>query len=100
MQASPLQSYVEVVKHFLKSNSHNEVFSEACEAILRFTRAASMMPPQYGKALLAKAIRVGDVYDEGTLNDTFMEGGDELIRSNLRGYYSNHPQAIHNDMEF
>lgn len=51
----------------------DEAITKACADILNFTQLANMTALQYCEALLAKAICVGDVYDDGTLNDTFIE---------------------------
>lgn len=45
---------------------------------------------QYGKALFGKAFSVGDAYDEGTLNNSFIEEVVESIGHSLRQYRATH----------
>lgn len=73
-------SYLEVVNHLLKRFANDESIADADAAILRLTHPAGMTPLLYGEALFAKVIRVGDVYEEGKLNDTF-NGGGELVHT-------------------
>lgn len=55
---------------------------------------------QYGEALFAKAIRVGDVFDKGTLNEKFIEEVHESIRLSLREYWATQPHADLIDLAF
>lgn len=43
-----------------------------------------MTPQQYGGDVIAMSCKVADVYNEGTLNDVFIEGVDPCIRHSLR----------------
>lgn len=52
-----------------------------------------MTPLQYGEALFAKNIYVGDGSKEDTLNNIFIERIDESIRYSLRGYWTAHPRT-------
>lgn len=76
LQAPRLSSYSEVVNHMLRRYANDETIEDADVAIHCFSQPAGMIPLQYGEALLGKANRVGDVYDEGILNGTFIEGLD------------------------
>lgn len=59
----------------------------------RILRRCSM-----AKLFFAKAIRFGDVYDEITLNGTFIRAVDELIRHSLREYRTTHKQKDLTDL--
>lgn len=91
LQAPSFRSYSEVVNHLPKRYAIDKAFAAADATILRFSQSAGMVSLQHGEALFAKAFRVGDVYDECILNDTFIEGGDSSIRYSLRYNLSTHP---------
>lgn len=61
LQIPRLQSYPGVIAHLRERYANDKAIAEADTAILRFTRPATTMPLQYGKALVANAICVGDV---------------------------------------
>lgn len=72
-----LRLYSEVMNLVLKVYADGQAIAEADTTILRHTQPPYMTPLQYGEDLSAKAICVGDVNDEGTLNERFIEGVDE-----------------------
>lgn len=88
----------ELVNHLLNRFAKSEIKIKADTAILRFAQPGEMTPLQCSKALFAKAISVGDVYDEGTENDPFIEEEDESIRYSLCQYLSTHPHTDFTDL--
>lgn len=46
----------------------------------------NIMPQQYTNGLDAISFKIADGYDEGTLNEVFIEGGNSGICHNLRDY--------------
>lgn len=85
-RAARLRSYSEVVNYTLKRYVNDEAIAKVDAAIPCFTKPTGVTRLQYRKALFARVIRVGDVYDEGNLKDAFIEGVDESIRYSLCHY--------------
>lgn len=83
-------SYPEGVHNSLRKNAHNEVIARANAALIRLKQPTNKTQLQCGDALFAKVIRVGDVYDEGKLNEKFIENVDESMRYTLRDWDSTH----------
>lgn len=100
LQAFSHRFYQELVSHLLKRYTYNEAIAEANAAIFRPTQSAIMTPLKNSKALLTIASHLKNVYDEDTLDDTFIERVDELIRHSLRGYWATHSQADLTDLAF
>lgn len=93
-------SYPIVVNHLLKSYARYEAITEENAATLFLTKFSTIMPLYYGEALFAKTMRVEDVYDDRTLNDTFINRADELIRHGLQGYWATHRHVELTNMAF
>lgn len=69
-------------------------------AILRQLQLANMKPPQLAVNLPVKSCSVTDVYDEGTLNQIFIERIYASICQNSRLYWAQYPQADLSDFVF
>lgn len=54
----------------------------------------------YADGLIAKSCKIGDVRDESTLKEVFIEDVDLSIRHSLRIYCATYPQASLTDTEF
>lgn len=93
-------SYPKVENHLLKWYTCEENINKADATISGLTQPTSMTPQQYDKAIFAKAIRVEEIYDEGTLNDTIIEGSDGLICHCLRVNWATQPHADLTDLAF
>lgn len=100
LQAAHLRSYPESVSLILNRYTHNEVIAEANAAIQRFMHPANITPLQYGKNLFAEAICMGNVYGEGNLNDSSIDGAGESVRYRLCKYRSTHLQTDCTSLSF
>lgn len=82
-----------MVNYLLKEYTTGHAFAEYEGTILRYMQPANMIPRQYVGSPIGKSGTVANVYDECTLNDVFIEGGDQSIRHSLQNYWVTDPQA-------
>lgn len=82
-----------MVNNLLKRYAKDKAIAEDDAGIFRFTQPAGMKPSRYGKALFAEAIFFGNVFDEGPLNDPFIEEMNKFIRNSLCHYSSTQPHT-------
>lgn len=61
-----------------------QVIVEFDIAILRYMQPDNTTPHQYVGDLVSKSCKVADVYDEGTLDDVFIEKMDSSFQHRLR----------------
>lgn len=95
-----IQVYFETVNHLHKRYTYDETIAKANAAILRFKHSTNMTPLQHCKVFFPEDNRVRNLNDEGTLNDTFIEGVDESICDSLCGNCVTHTNADLTDHGF
>lgn len=62
-------------------------------AILRYMQLANMTLQRYAEDLISKSCKVADLYDEGTLNDVFIERVDASIRNRSPSLLDSEPTS-------
>lgn len=69
-------------------------------AILRHMQPSSRPPLPYTGDLVTKSCKIAGVYDEGKLNENFIEGVEAVICHRLRQYSARNPRAELTDISF
>lgn len=79
------------MNYFLKKLVTDLVIAKFDAAILWYMQLANITSQEYADYLVAKSCKVADVYDEGKLNDVFIERVISSIGEILRNYQAQKP---------
>lgn len=88
-----LTSYSSAVNYLLQTYASDDVIAEAEADLRHFTQTRNITPQEYAVALTLKVLRCGPVYTEARMIGIYIEGLQESIRSTVRTYWGEHPQA-------
>lgn len=78
-----LRLFPEVVNHFLREHTTDQAIAKYDVSVLRLMQPANIILQKCPYDLTANFYKVVDVYDEGTLNDVFIDRDDQSIRHSL-----------------
>lgn len=72
-----------MVNYLIKKDATHDAITEYDIVILRYVQPDNTNSQQYDDDLVAKLCKIADVYDEGILNDVFIEGVYKFICHSL-----------------
>lgn len=90
----------QVATFFLKKHATSEIIEQTLSNITRFVQPSNMILNQYAEELMTKILWSGDVYEEYTLNEIFIEGLDASIRHSVRESWKNKKNANLHELAF
>lgn len=99
-KTTKLTTYSKVVNYRLRTYATDNNKADKEGEIMMYTQPPKKNSWQFAEALVGKAFRHGDVYEEDDLNEIFLKRLNMSMRKSVRGYWATHQSASPQDLEF
>lgn len=88
------------VEDLLRMCANKNTIAQKGSFILRFAQPSAIALLKYFQVLFVNASNVQEIYDTGTLNDTFVEEVNDYVRNSYHYYWSAHSHTGLVDLTF